>query len=186
MNGNVLANLATVIDGDIRMDDGTVANLHIFTYTGKRTDVDVFADNSRLCDKGKGMNTHLLRQRGGIHLEQLGYTFIGILHPDERCADRLFKFHVLVNQNDGGLCFVDILGIFGIGKKSDGSLFAFFYLSKSVNNSIVIAFHTTANKVGYLFGCKLHHITFSFNKRCKDTKKYSNSLITQVIFTYFF
>ena len=61
MNGDVLANLATVIDGDIRMDDGTVANLHIFTNTGEGTDVNVFTDNGRLSHKGKGMNAHFLR-----------------------------------------------------------------------------------------------------------------------------
>ena len=162
MDGDVATNLASVIDGDVRMDATSVANLHPFADVGKRSNVDVLADDCRLCNKGQRVYAGLLRQCGSIHLHQLGYTFVGIFHANERRFNGMFQLNVLIDEDDAGLGLVNILGVFRIREKRDGSLFSFFYLRESVYGGLLVSFHTTSDKIGNLLGCKFHEIDLSF------------------------
>ena len=46
--------------------------------------------------------------------------------------------------------------IFWIGEKRDCTLGAFLNLGKSVYLGVFVAFHSSANDIGYLFCCKFH------------------------------
>ena len=114
MDGYILANLTTIVDGDVGIDDRTIANLHAFTHKSERTDINILANLGRFRNEGQWMDARLLGKRSCIHLQQLGHTLIGVLHANERSADGLLQLNVLIDEHDTGFSLIDIRSIFRI------------------------------------------------------------------------
>ena len=81
----------------MRVDLSAITDNGPITNYGKGTDIDIFPDSGLGRNTGKWVNPSFARFRWFVELQQLGYTLIGILNTDKRCADRLFKYDILVN-----------------------------------------------------------------------------------------
>ena len=75
--------------------------------------------------------------------------------------------------------------IFGVGKESDGPRLPLFYLGEGVHRGVLVAFDTPLHELGDLLSRKFHMVEFLYIK-CKFNNIISITVITEVIFTYFF
>ena len=91
-----------------------------------------------------------------IELQQQSQGLAGIGHFDECGAHGLSGLEVLVYKHHAGFCLVEIVLIGRVGHKGEGTLACFFYLGKSADVCVGVAYQGAVNISGYLFRCKFH------------------------------
>ena len=114
MDGDVVANLATVVDDHMGIDGAAVADGDVLADAGEGADIDVLADLGGLGNEGQRVDALFLGHHLCVHLHQLGNALVGVFHTNQRAAYRMLQFQVVVHQDDTRLGVIDIGRVFGI------------------------------------------------------------------------
>ena len=151
------ADAAVMVYGDIRIKYAVFADDSVLTYgrmwmesypvaddgigadIGKGIDIDVLPDFCCRVDAGQRVDASLLRFNHLIQSEQFGDTLVGIVYFYECSVDGSFGFKVFVDQDDGRLGFINVVGVFGVGEERDGPGYPFFNLGEGVNCGIFVS-----------------------------------------------
>ena len=102
------------------------------------------------------MNALAFLHRALVERQQARYGVVGIFHPHQRGLHGLRRLEVLVYQHNGRAGGVEVVFVLRIGKKGDGSLFAFFYFGKRADGGVGITLHRTLQIICNLLSSKLH------------------------------
>ena len=118
MQGDAVAYLAVVIDGDIGIEKAIFADGCIVIYggvginlrplpdfdvladVGKRSHVTVFPDLGCRSNISQRVNAFFLGFAHCIKGQQAGYRLVCVVNPDERGFCSSFQFQVFVHQHD--------------------------------------------------------------------------------------
>ena len=128
----VVAELAALIDGRVRVDEAVVAHLHVVADYGVRIDLAVVAYNGVVADACKRThiavlaelcsrryvclrsNASLLRLACFIDLEQLGNTLVCVVNTYECGLNGVLKLYIVVDNHYRRLGVVDVVGVFRV------------------------------------------------------------------------
>ena len=178
MQGDIIAETATMVDTYVRVDESILANLDTFSYISVRinlasfthlgtigdvcegTHIDIL---SHLClrrNKGERVDARFLRFHRLVHLEQLSHALVGVLHTNQSGAYWLLQLYGLVDQDHTRLSVVNIMGVFRVRKERNCPFLTFFNLSEGVDFSVLITFHFALNELGNLLSGKFHIYLF--------------------------
>ena len=113
----IVANLCITSDSYMRMDIGIVSDDGSFFNAGKWTDIDILSDFCIGCDGCQRIDTLFFRLAHFIESHEFCQAFISIIHFDKGSFDFVFRFEVLIYQNNGRLCVVNVMCIFRIREK---------------------------------------------------------------------
>ena len=199
---DIVANLAVVIDADLRIDDAVVAQLSIVHNRHVGVDLAPIAHDNSVADIGEGSDIDILAHRGLgrdirlvahahalrlhalIELEKFGHTVASILDDDHRRLDRLFDLNALIDQDDGGLGLIEIVGIFGACEERNRSRLAFFYLSEGMDDCVFIAYDASLYERCDLLCFEFHITLFCFDDVAKVIKKWRRARFDRSIFIF--
>jgi hypothetical protein len=171
MEDAVVADVAFTINLYAGVEDYVVTHDTVVTDIDLGVDLDIVANDSVATDYGEGTDIAVLTQAGGAvdaaaegtsafgavggieHVQHLCDAEIGVVHPDERGVDGVFKHHIAADKDGRGFALIDVMGIFRVGQKGDTALVNLLNTARFPNESVFVTSDSTLQFLGCLFCC---------------------------------
>ena len=124
---------------------------------GESAHIDVVGEGDAIGDEAGLLDAAWSGREGrGGHLEQSRECLVGVVDADECGGDGLLGLEVAAHQHYRCPCIVDMMGVLGVGKESDGAGCGFFDFCKGRYCSLGISLDGAADHGCYLIGFKFH------------------------------
>ena len=157
----VFADTGTLFDDAVGINLSTRSDSDTRSDVGKGAHVDVIAQRGVGFDTSQGVNAGTLLSHGFIERKQTSDGFVGVVDANQCGRNGALDHEIAIDEYDTGRGLVEVVGVFGIGQKGDGSGLPFFDLGKGFDGGFGVAFNAAAKVGGELLRGKFHGLKYN-------------------------